>query len=399
MLKRPKVVDMFCGAGGMSLGMEAAGCDVVVAVDIDPVHCVTHHYNFPDTKTICADVRLINGQDIVERFGQIDIVCGGPPCQGFSSIGKRKDDDPRNDLVMEFARIIGEIMPKHVVFENVPGILVGNKRKHLDEFVSGIKQLGYNVAEPIAKLNASCFGVAQDRERVIVLGSLSGTPSYPEILTNNSPTCWDAIGDLEDVTPELVPRIGTFLKVSRDIEGNCYRRRCVDNFTFNHVATIHNDSWADRISECPPGKTEKRSRLYRLHPDKPSRTLRAGTTPSRGSYTAPRPIHYMWPRCITVREAARLHGYPDWFRFHDTIWHGFRQIGNSVCPPLAREIGKALLGDLNVTSGNVVGFGHDYVLAFSAIDAAEHLDVSVKHEKRTRSCVTLSTSTKNRPYR
>ena len=213
MNQRPNAVDLFAGAGGMSLGFEQAGFDVVAAVEIDPIHCAVHHFNFPKCKTICASVSAVSGAEIREKAGigdsEIDVVFGGSPCQGFSLIGKRAIDDPRNSLVKDFVRIVAELNAKYFVFENVKGLTVGKHRKFLDELAEEFKNYGYNVVLPWKVLNAYEHGVPQSRERLFLLGARDDLklPSYPEQTTTGAgkktidgipegPSVWDAIGDL-----------------------------------------------------------------------------------------------------------------------------------------------------------------------------------------------------------
>src|SRR5229473_1097902 len=165
----PIGVDLFAGAGGMSLGFKSAGIDVAAAVEYDPIHCATHEFNFPDCATICRDVTDIDGDYIRSKsdIGKNDItaVVGGAPCQGFSLIGYRALDDPRNRLASHFVRLVDELQPKYFVFENVKGLTIGHHKKFLHELIAEFKRIGYSIVEPHRVLNALWFGVPQDRER------------------------------------------------------------------------------------------------------------------------------------------------------------------------------------------------------------------------------------------
>ncbi len=136
-MERPTVIDLFSGCGGMSLGLEAAGFNIVASVEIDPIHNLVHHFNFPYGVSLCEDISNVSSKELlkaVEKKGfssDIDLIAGGPPCQGFSHIGKRQLDDPRNSLVFEYVRIIKEVKPKYFIFENVPGIASGEHKKIL----------------------------------------------------------------------------------------------------------------------------------------------------------------------------------------------------------------------------------------------------------------------------
>jgi DNA (cytosine-5)-methyltransferase 1 len=353
-------VDLFCGAGGMSLGFEQAGFDVVVAIDSDPLNTTTHEENFPDCRTITADISKLTGRE-VRAFGgigdrHIDVLFGGPPCQGFSLIGHRDAGDPRNMLLLEFARLAKELRPAYVVCENVAGLALGSARKTLESFARRLVRAGYNVVRPIEVLDASHYGVPQHRQRVFVIASLRGLPipSYPVPQSGYSlPTVWDAIGDLVRAgvrsTDEYRGRLPKGSYYAATLRRN---RTGADDFSRERVhrrrltgcsLTKHTDDTILRFKKTRPGSYEPISRFYRLCRCGQANTIRAGTGSSHGSYTAARPIHPTQPRCITVREAARLHSFPDWFRFNKTVWHGFRQVGNSVPPLLARTVANEII--------------------------------------------------------
>ena len=358
---RPIAVDLFAGAGGMTLGFEQAGFDVLAAVELDPIHCAIHEFNFPFWSILCSSVENISGEEIRSRSQiknrEIDVVFGGSPCQGFSTIGKRALDDPRNNLVFHFLRLILELQPKYFVFENVPGLTLGEHKKFLSEVIEEFEKKGYQVEANYRVLNATNYGVPQDRARLFLFGCRQGLklPKYPQPLTqplpskrskyivNNSdlpatPTVWDAIGDLPEVEnyAELIDRdwvIAEYGKSSHyssklrgilSIENDCSYERLFDAFFLTcSTRTKHSLQTIARFQQTEPGKSEPVSHFYKLAIDGVCNTLRAGTPSNRGAFTSPRPIHPITPRCITVREAARLHSYPDWFRFHVTKWHGF----------------------------------------------------------------------------
>lgn len=379
---RPIGVDLFAGAGGMTLGFEQAGFDVLASVEIDPVHCATHEYNFPFWTVLCRSVVNTTGEEIrkLSAIGDrdIDVVFGGPPCQGFSLIGKRSLEDPRNELVFHFLRLVIELQPKFFVMENVPGLTIGKHKKFLLEIIDEFKAKGYQVAEKYQVLNAANYGVPQNRSRLFLLGCRQGLtlPAYPQPIANiNSrrhctnvpsgiPTVWDAIGDLPPV--ELYDRLyerdwaiaeygqpsnyARQLRNPNDNPGDFSSARKYDpRLITSSLLSKHSLETQTRFAITKPGHTEKISRFYKLHPQGISNTLRAGTASNRGAFTSPRPIHPYTPRCITVREAARLHSYPDWFRFHVTKWHGFRQVGNSVPPLLAKAVATEIMRVLGIS--------------------------------------------------
>lgn len=174
-MPRPIGIDLFAGAGGMTLGFEQAGFDLIAAIEVDPIHCAVHEYNFPETTVFCRSVAEISGQEIRDRLGigdrDIDVIFGGPPCQGFSLIGKRALNDERNQLVFHFLRVIDELKPKYFVMENVKGMVTGKHKQVIEEIIQSVTQMGYQVTKPYQVLNAFHYGVPQDRERLFLLGS------------------------------------------------------------------------------------------------------------------------------------------------------------------------------------------------------------------------------------
>jgi len=359
----------------MSLGFEQAGFNVIAAVDVEKNNTETHAKNFPSCKTWCTDLATASGELLREKTEigdrQIDVVFAGPPCQGFSLIGKRDALDPRNQLLLDLARLLAELQPSYFVVENVEGILLGKARNTLDDFLRRARGAGYGIVEPIQVLDAAEFGVPQRRRRVFVLGYRSGlvvpeypTPRFPygDEAETERPTVWDAIGDLPRITdyeylleddaymgdlraPSTYARMlrGEF----RDPEDFSAERSRNGDGLGGCMRTAHTKKTLRRFGRTKPGSSEKVSRFYRLAKSGLAPTLRAGTGPAQGSFMAPRPIHPFQDRCITVREAARLHSFPDWFHFHSTKWHGFRQIGNSVPPLMARAIATSILQALN----------------------------------------------------
>lgn len=168
----------------MSLGFEQAGFDVRAAVEIDPIHSCVHHFNFPQCSVIPRSVKELTGQDIrriAKITGKVHVVCGGAPCQGFSMIGQRVLDDPRNSLVRDYVRIVSELDADYFVFENVKGLTVGDHRKFLEELIEEFEATGYAVRLPWLVLNAAAYDVPQDRKRLFLLGAKKGLkpPLYP----------------------------------------------------------------------------------------------------------------------------------------------------------------------------------------------------------------------------
>jgi len=405
----------------MSLGFEQAGFDIAAAVELDPIHAAAHHFNFPATSVIARSVVGLSGDEVRALAGigrrSVDVVFGGPPCQGFSLIGQRMLDDPRNLLVKEFVRLVAELKAKTFVFENVKGLTIGDHRRFLDTLIAAFGDAGYRVRVPWRVLNARDYGVPQDRERVFLLGARRGfaLPSYPEPTTTlddhlfgtsgkrRTPTCAEALSDVPDAEsyPELLD--SDTAEIREWVASTRYARECRcarkqawhfgypriwrPNLLTASMRTVHTDISRRRFAATRPGETEPISRFFKLHPDGVCSTLRAGTDSARGAFTSPRPIHYAFPRCVTVREMARLHGYPDWFRFHVTKWHGGRQVGNSVPPPLARAVADAILEALRVESirpDRKIALGDPELLSMGMAQAAEFWQVPVPIGRRDR---------------
>ena len=407
----------------MSLGFEQAGFDVVAAVEYDPVHAATHAFNFPQSEVLCRDASKLSAADVLaaaERGfkklhpgvpwpGKLDALIGGPPCQGFSSGGKREKDDERNDLLLHFVRLVEELKPQTFCLENVAGLLEEKFDEIREEAFERLRQAGYSISGTEKPLNSLNFGVPQSRRRVIVLGALGENPPARPIPIDGqtsvqdafeglpSPKDYEGLLDSDEVAlkpKDLRRRSSTKSAYARRLAGidvlpgdKSRPRLWEPSRISGSRRTTHTEDTIARFATTARGTVEPKSRLYRLPLDGPSRTLRAGTGSERGSHTSPRPIHPSEDRVITVREAARLHGYPDWFRFHTTNWHGHRQVGNSVPPPLARAAALALLGSLGhvpVALRASVALGDVSLLALSRTKAQLVLDTLVEDLPRTR---------------
>jgi DNA (cytosine-5)-methyltransferase 1 len=417
--RRPLAIDVFSGVGGLSLGLEQAGFDVVAALEYDPVHAAAHKYNFPDAEVLCRDASKVGADLLLDAAARglaqldgmdaadgsctgwnrrVDALVGGPPCQGFSTGGKREQDDERNGLIEHFVRLVEEVRPATFCLENVSGLLEPRFDALRERVLRRLRSAGYSITGIEEPIDAYDYGVPQRRRRVIVLGSLGGDPGRP-IPASRRVVVADALDGLPDPAnySALLKQDWARLRVS-DFEAleaasSPYARRLcglesdaqdmsptrdfdrtlltASKFTVHALASIK------RFSATPQGAVEAVSRYYRLPVDGPARTLRAGTGAERGAHTSPRPIHPTAPRVITAREAARLHGYPDWFRFHVTNWHAHRQIGNSVPPPLARAAGLALmkaLGAVPVSANRTVSLPDERLLSLSKSEASVQFD-------------------------
>lgn len=418
---RPIAVDLFSGAGGLSLGFEQAGFDISTAIDIDPVHCATYAFNFPRTSVICASVQNLTGREIRERAGlgdlQIDCVFGGAPSQGFTTMGARVADDPRNALVGDFFRLVYELSPRAFVFENVKGITMGDHRQWLFHQIAMFELTGYEIRTEFKILNAAHFGVPQSREHFFLFGVRHDEklPRYPNPKFDAAgkrpvgfdvpvgPTARDALGDLPDADQFEMLRDSDAVEISNwgprsayASELRCetaadwhlgYPREWDPSLLTSSARTEHNETSRLRFAQTRPGAVERTSRFFKLDPAKVSNTLRAGTDAARGAFSSPRPIHHEYPRCITVREMARLHGFPDWFRFHATKWNGARQVGQAVPPPLARAVAGEVIQTLGFKPTPPLAtlpMQDPILLTFNSTDAAKLFGVTPQLGKRTR---------------
>ena len=411
-MARPIGIDLFAGVGGLSLGFERAGFDIAAAVELDPIHCAAHEFNFPLCTTICSSVRDISGDEVRARAGigdsDIAVVFGGPPCQGFSMIGKRALDDPRNELVHHFVRLVLELRPAYVVFENVKGLTVGKHSCFLDEMIEAFAP-AYRTLTPYRVLNAADYGVPQNRHRLFLVGARAdqAMPSYPDAL-GLRPTVGEAIGDLPDADDyeELLvsdstraafgkasPYSARLRGIKKDSTDYSHQRHFDHGMLTASMRTSHTPQSRSRFAKTPCGAAEPISRFRKLDPAGLCNTLRAGTASDRGAFTSPRPIHPTLPRVITNREAARLHSYPDWFRFHATKWHGFRQIGNSVPPLLGHAVAGVVARALDYCPQHPrtkISLGDPRLLTLSMAEAAERYgvpsDVIPKRRRAVEEC-------------
>lgn len=350
-------IELFSGIGGMSLGFEMAGFRVLAGVEkVDQLRAAFQGAH-PTAVTDFSDVATLDGRSLLKRLGlrkgQLDILIGGPPCQAFSTAGKRRgSDDERGLLIAHFVRMVAELRPRAFLMENVVGLLSIHLGTLIAQVVRDLSALGYEVAPP-ATLNAADFGVPQLRRRVFLAG-IRGTrkfefpqPTHYPIAAPLFPTLMpyvtvrEAISDLPLVSATAALQRGDRDSIPyRRIAANAYqaqmrgRRQAV---TGNGVS-IHQPHIVEAISLLGPGETEPRTRYRRLFQNRPSFTLRAGS----GTFTALRPIHPKLHRVITVREAARLQSFPDHVEFSDSKRSAYQEIGNSVPPLLARAIAARL---------------------------------------------------------
>lgn len=338
------ILDLFCGAGGLSFGFEMSKYNVVLGIDNTLDALKTFEYNHKSAKTLCTDLSCINPLEIDKTYFKntvVDVIIGGPPCQGFSISGKRDVNDPRNKLYQNFVDFVDYFQPKAFVMENVPNLVSMNNGLIKDEIIKNFSDLGYKVSYKI--LTASDYNVPQNRKRVFFIGLLNGKEFiFPEAITReNQVTSSDAISDL----PEHGLEDGS--KYSMKVRTN-YQQLMRQNSKaiYNHQITNHTEATKDTIALVPDGgnykslpkelqDTRKVNIAWtRLNSQKPSFTIDTGHRHH---------FHYQYNRIPTVREAARIQSFPDDFIFFGSKTAQEKQVGNAVPPLLSFAIAEQLL--------------------------------------------------------
>ncbi len=374
----PVVIDLFSGAGGLSLGASRAGFFVAAAVENDPQAYEVHALNFPSSRHLNRDVATLTGDELLRLSGikdtELDGLMGGPPCQGFSIMGPRNAGDERNELFGTFFRLVAETQPKFYLAENVPNILSSEYAQIVALALSQVHD-NYMCLPPFV-VKASDYGAPTSRERVLFVGvrrdlgcQLTQTDFDPPIGTVHitvrealfglprriSPAWQNEIQGLRKVKQSETSEFGQ-LVTGRIPQGVGHPIALEElrstNRAFGSLGTRHSPKIERRFAALRHGEKDCISKSVRLDPSKYCPTLRAGTSKDKGSFQAVRPIHPTQSRVITPREAARLQGFPDWFVFHATKWHSFRQIGNSVSPILAEKILRVFATRLNEWSAS-----------------------------------------------
>lgn len=337
------VIDLFCGCGGLSYGFEKAGYNILLGIDNDKMALKTFEYNHYNSKSICDDITQIGYEDIKKIIGnkKIDVIIGGPPCQGMSLSGPRKFDDPRNKLYLSYIRLVKEIKPKAFVIENVPGLisLFGGQIK--DSIITKFSEMGYDVKYKI--ICSADYGVPQMRKRVVFVGTKGKNEFVYPKENKNYITCEMALSDL----PPLVDTIGEEHMDYVNQPQNSYQRlmRSNSSVILNHIAANHSEKVKHIISLVPDGGNYKNlpdeyrcSRNFhvawtRFNSQKPAPTIDTGHRQH---------FHYKYNRVPTVRECARLQSFPDNFIFFGNKTQQFRQVGNAVPPLMAQALAEQL---------------------------------------------------------
>ena len=337
------VGDLFAGVGGMSEGFKMAGFDIAFAVEYDKDIAYAYSMNHKDTDVYADDICNVDVKELHKKHPQIDVIIGGPPCQGFSQKGKRLNlNDKRNYLFRQYVRFVEEFKPKYFVLENVPNIITTSNGYFKDQIIQEFEKLGYVVKYGV--LRASDFGVPQDRHRAVFLGELSeNTLSLPQPSGVHT-TVKDAIYDL----PFIASGEGNEQDVYDKQPTSAYQKELRGDCTVlhNHVSTAHSKIALERLALIPKGAGKEvlppEHRTKSIYSGTWSRLLEDGVaatittrfdTPSSGRFT-----HPVLNRCLTVREAARIQSFPDSFVFYGTKTVQMKEVGNAVPPFLARAI-------------------------------------------------------------
>jgi DNA (cytosine-5)-methyltransferase 1 len=380
---RPTAISLFAGAGGCSLGFGQAGYDILFATDIDADAVDSYRRNFLGIPCEAGDIRQLAADAVLERIGlnagELDILLGGPPCQGFSSAGVKAGDDPRNSLLTHYVRLLEGIRPKWFVMENVEGLLTNDGGSHVRHTVAAFLEAGFSLN--LEKVYAQGFGIPQRRKRVFIVGNRLGHDFlFPEPLTHFSGSIFrkgeitfaTAVGDL----PPAVEAPDTTLEFRQPPQNElqAYLRGDAKTVT-DHYSPVLSEVQLERVRNLRPGQTmkdlpehlqhesfrrrafrrvmdgtpvEKRggapSGLKRLFADEPSLTITSAATREF--------VHPMENRLLTLRECARLQTFPDWFEFAGSAASRIQQIGNAVPPLLARTVAECIMRSC--------GFGAQY---------------------------------------
>ena len=342
------VIDLFSGVGGLSLGFRMAGYDVLLANEIDSSIAEAYTKNHPETKMINADITSLDiGSVFGEYVDKIDVVIGGPPCQGFSQKGQRKTiNDPRNFLFRYFFEVVKYVRPRFFVIENVPNILTAENGFFKQEIAAIFHNIGYNIS--CAVLNAADYGVPQNRHRAFIVGNRIGAEFVFPVPKNYKVTIWEAMSDLNYLNSgegmaEEPYRIDPESEYQKLMRRNSLR-------LYNHQATNHSALALKKLELIPP-EGDKSSlpenmltkSIYsgtwcRMRTDGQSVTITTRfDTPSSGQFT-----HPFLNRSITVREAARIQSFPDDFVFYGNKGSQMKQVGNAVPPLLANAVAERI---------------------------------------------------------
>jgi DNA (cytosine-5)-methyltransferase 1 len=351
-------IHLFAGAGGLSLGMEAAGINVILANEIEKDFAKTHESNYPQVKVVNKDIHDVDFKKELEKIGflgKVDILAGGPPCQGFSTVGKKDFSDPRNSLFEQFLRAVDESDPRYVIFENVSGFKRLYSGKIYKKTVDGLSARGFDHTSAV--LNAKDYGCPQSRQRTIILAWKRGENevSLPKPTHGSGlipfVSLYEAISDL----PEILP--GNEGKAYAKEPQNEYQKamRISGCSLTEHKCSNYGEKMRLVMSKVPAGGSimdvpeDLRPKGYfkntyaRLLADQPCPTI----TRNFGTPSSSRCIHPYQNRALSTREGARVQGFPDHYKFQGGKSSKNLQIGNAVPPILGRVLAEQIIKSSN----------------------------------------------------
>lgn len=333
------IIDLFSGAGGLSAGFERAGFKIELAIDMWEDAIKTFNYNHKTDVAKCVDIKTLDDSFFEQYKSEVVGIIGGPPCQGFSTVGTRDFNDPRNKLYLEYLRVVKIVEPKFFVIENVKGLLTLNKGHFKEEIIKDFSSLGYNVHFKL--LNASDYGVPQNRKRVFFVGIKDEDFQFPEPFNYQYSTS-DAVSDLPSLDNI---DLFSFDYVSEPLNEYQKLMRVNAKEIHNHQSTKHTEKTIEIISQISDGgkitdlseemwNIRKYNKAFqRMNSEKPSNTIDTG----HRNY-----FHYKENRVPSVRESARLQSFTDDFIFLGSKTSQYKQVGNAVPPLLSYEIAKMI---------------------------------------------------------
>ena len=339
--KKYTFIDLFAGCGGLSLGFEMAGFKSLLAIDNWQDALTTYAYNRNDAKTLCEDLATLDPSKIMKEYNipNVDLIIGGPPCQGFSIAGKRIVDDERNSLYKSFVRMVAYFKPKVFLLENVPNILSLGEGVIRDAIVKDFSDLGYTVSYKV--LLAADYGVPQNRRRAIFVGFLDGQHfEFPKPTVTKPITSKEAISDLPE---DSIAEAGAYTSAPQSEYQKLMRQGSTG--VYNHEITVHNERTKEIIAMVPdggnykdlPDELQNTRKVHiawtRLNSARPSMTIDTGHRHH---------FHFKYNRVPTVRESARIQSFPDDFIFMGSKTSQYKQVGNAVPPMLAKSIAESI---------------------------------------------------------
>jgi DNA (cytosine-5)-methyltransferase 1 len=340
-----KVIDLFAGVGGLSQGFQMAGFEIIMAIEHDKEIAKSYKKNHTNTIVIADDIQNINLAEYQNEIKGVDIIIGGPPCQGFSQKGKRLTfDDDRNFLFNSFVKIVEDLKPEFFLLENVSNILSAGNQYFKNEIIEKFTNIGYEVTSGL--LNAAHFGVPQERKRAFFLGQLGKLNVELPADNGMRTTIKEAIYDLPFIQSGEGKQLYEYEKVANSDYQHLMRKN--SKGIYNHFSTKHSELALERLALIPFGKGKEvlpeHHRTKSIYSGTWSRLLENGTaatittrfdTPSSGLFT-----HPILNRCLTVREAARIQSFPDNFIFYGPKTSQMKQVGNAVPPLLAYAVAQ-----------------------------------------------------------